>query len=105
MEEVKMDKWADYCISAVRYNSTGAHIEKVKVHVDNGDSIGAASEWFRTDVILALEKGNSFVTITKNEGKWNKGQDVHIIHVNGKKYIRTDTDSTASDNLENLPRF
>lgn len=100
-----MEKWADYCISAVKYNSTGTHIEKVRVHVDNGDSIGDPSEWFRTDVVSALERGNTFVTIISNGDKWSKGQDVHIIHVNGAKYIRTDTDKTASDNLENLPKF
>ena len=37
------DKWADYLISAVRYNAAETHIEKVRVHVDEGDKVGGAS--------------------------------------------------------------
>ena len=101
-----MDKWADYGISAVKYNSKGIHIEQVKIHVDNGDSIGAANVWTREKVISELENKYSFVTIVMNsKGNWDKGKNVEIIKVNGTKYIRTDKNNTASDNLENLPKF
>jgi len=101
-----MVKWADYCISAVRYNEDETHIVKVKVHTDEGDTIGNVSEWERESVVSAIERGNTFITIFKNtEGKWGKGQEVHTIKVNGKKFIRTDKNTTASDNLENLPQF
>ena len=102
-----MVKWADYGISAVRYNSKGTHIEKVKVHIDKGDTMEPTGEWFRTDVVSSLEKGHTFVTILlSNEGKWDKGEEVGIVHhPNGEKYIRTDKDYTAADNLKNLPRF
>ncbi len=101
-----MTKWADYCISAVRYNEDKTHIVKVKVHSDNGDTIGNSSEWKREKVVTEIEGGTIFVTIFKStDGKWNKGQDVHIVKVNGIKYIRTDKNSRASDNLENLPEF
>jgi hypothetical protein len=101
-----MAKWADYCISAVRYDADDKHIEKVKVHPDNGDTIGAASEESRSTVVDRIEAGNSFVTIVKNkEKKWNKGEDVRIITVNSKKFIRTDANKTESDNLGELPTF
>jgi len=101
-----MDKWADYCISAVSYNSKKTHIEKVKVHEDNGDTIGNPSVWLRTDVVSSLESDNTFVTISKGtDGKWKEGEDVRIVKVNGTKYIRTDSNKTASDNLRNLPEF
>jgi hypothetical protein len=35
-----MEKWADYCISNVRHNSSKTHIEEVKVRQDLGDSFG-----------------------------------------------------------------
>ncbi|AEG18166.1 DUF3892 domain-containing protein [Methanobacterium paludis] len=98
-------KWADYGISAVKYNSTDTHIEKVRVHLDNGDTLEPASEWLRTDVISALEKGKTFVTIIEDAGKWAKGQKVHIIPVDNAEYIRTDTNNTASNNLDKLPKF
>ncbi len=101
-----MAKWADYCISAVRYNSEHTHIVKTRVHADSGDSIGAANEWTRAEVVDAIGRGKTFVTITRNsDGKWSKGEDVRIVTVNGTKYIRTDANSKASDNLGNLPEF
>ncbi|MBU0710661.1 DUF3892 domain-containing protein [bacterium] len=101
-----MAKWADYCISAVKYDSEKKHIEKVKVHKDLGDTIEAPSEWTRTKVVETIEKGSSFITITTNDkGNWKKGEDVHIITVKGKKYLRTDNNETEEDNLGNLPEF
>jgi len=100
------EKWADYGISAVRYNSSETHIEKVRVHKDSGDSIETPEIWLREKVVSSLETGYTFVTILKNnQGNWNKGRNVEIVRVNGTKYIRTDRNSIASDNLENLPRF
>jgi hypothetical protein len=53
-----------------------------------------------------LEKNYSFVTIIKNkDDKWDLGAKVEIIKVNGLKYIRTDRNNFASDNLEDLPKF
>jgi len=101
-----MDKWADYGISSIRYNEQRTHIVKVKVHEDKGDTIGNAEEWLRSQVVSAIDRNKTFVTILKgNESKWSKGQDVHIVTVNGEKYIRTDKNQKASDNLENLPEF
>ncbi len=101
-----MAKWADYCISAVSYNnSKKTHIEKVKVHEDKEKTIGTSSEWSRTKVVSTIEKGKTFVTIFKKADGWNKGEDVRIVKINGTKYIRTDSNKTASDNLRNLPEF
>lgn len=101
-----MTKWADYGISEVRYNGEHTHIDQVKVHVDNGESISAATIWKREDVVKALENGKTFVTILKStEGKWNKGQLVYIVIVGGIKFIKTVDNNKASDNLENLPEF
>jgi len=101
-----MSKWADYGISAVRYNVAHTHIDRVRAHPDNGDSIGAPSEYLRADIIAAIRKGTSFVTILKGaDGKWMKGQPVYIIKVNGVEYIKTVDNGKAADNLENLPEF
>lgn len=101
-----MSKWADYGISAVRYNSAHTHIDKVRVHVDSGDSIGSATEKNRTDVIAAIKKGETFVTIMMNSnGKWNKGQSVYIIKVNGTEFIKTVDNNKLADNLDSLPEF
>ncbi len=101
-----MSKWADYGISAVRYNSDNTHIAMLRIHPDNGDSIGASEDKARQTIIEMIKKGSSFVTITKTaEGKWNKGQPVYIIQVNGTEYLKTVDNGKECDNLENLPEF
>lgn len=100
-----MAKWADYCISAVRYSYSGKHIDKVRVHTDDGQTIGPPTESTRTQVITAIEAGRSFVTIYARDDKWRRGEDVRIVKVNGNKYIRTDANSKEEDNLGDLPKF
>jgi len=101
-----MAKWADYAISAVRFNGAHTHIDRVRVHPDNGDSIGNGSEQARSAIISSLKSGTSFVTIFRNsQGNWSKGQPVYIIKVNGTEYIKTVDNGKAVDNLDNLPEF
>jgi hypothetical protein len=100
-----MEKWADYGISKVQYDSEHTHIVKVQVHEDKGDKIGTGSEWSRTQVVSGIEGEKSFVTILKKADSYVQGQRVGIVTVNKVKYIRTDENQTASDNLEKLPEF
>jgi hypothetical protein len=101
-----MTKWADYCITKVRYNQEHSHIVRVGVRPDTDSTLGPETESQRTEVISALEKGSTFVTVYRtSDSKWQKGKEVRIITVNGAKYIRTDANSKAADNLENLPEF
>ena len=101
-----MAKWADYCIASVRYNPEHTHITGAKVFEDMGDKLGVSTDWARPNIVRAIETGNTFVTIYKNSGEnYVKGEDVRTVAVNGIKYIRTDANSKASDNLGKLPEF
>jgi len=101
-----MAKWADFGISAVRYSSDEAYIDKVKVHEDKDTKIGPGIEKTRKQVIAGMKLGQTYITILKdNDGKWKKGQGVHIIVVDDEEFIRTDANKKKSDNLENLPEF
>jgi hypothetical protein len=100
-----MAKWADYCISRVRYNEKHSHIVKVEAMPDNGENLGAKVEFTREDVVAKIDRGITFVTITLSEGKWKKGEDVRIVKINGVKYIRTDQNQKESDNLGALPEY
>jgi len=100
------EKWADYLISQVQYNTAETHIVKVLSHPDNGDSVGTGSEVTRQTVVARLEAGSTYMTITKGaDKKWQKGAKVQIITVESVKYIKTVADSTKKDNLGSLPRF
>lgn len=99
-------KWADFCISEVRYDKERKHIVAVRARVDNGDSIGAPIEQLRATVVANIEKNVSYVTITKkNDGNWTKGQRVFVVTINRVKYIKTVENNKESDNLENLPEY
>jgi Protein of unknown function (DUF3892) len=106
MESDMADKWADYLISAVRYNSAETHIDEVEVREDKGENAGLPSTWERSNVVSSLEGNYTFMTIVENSnGRWDPGADVGIVTVGGTKYIRTDADATAADNLGELPGF
>jgi len=100
-------KWADYLISAVQYTSTGSNIAKVRVHPDNGDTVGSGVETLRSHVVRRLESGRTYATITRDDadGTWRRGSDVGVVSVDGEKYIRTDRNKIKNDNLGRLPRF
>jgi hypothetical protein len=102
-----MDKWADFGISAVRYSSDDdKHIEKVIAREDKGDTFGVSIEESREEVINKIRANKTYITIVKGkDNKWKKGQDVHIIVIDGEEFIRTDANKKKSDNLENLPEL
>ena len=101
-----MVKWADFLISAVSYNVPRTHIKMVRVHQDQGDSVSGASEVERLIIVQNIEKGITYMTIFRgNTNKWKIGQEVRILQVGNEKYIRTDKDAIATDNLDKLPEF
>jgi hypothetical protein len=100
----KLSKWADYYISAVRCSIGSKHVGLLKVHQDTGGSIGPSELLLRNELIPSIEKGTTFVTIINTEENWFKESDVYIVEIDGLKFIRTDTQKIASDNI-NLPKF
>ena len=103
----KIDKWADYLISAVRYDSdlNNRMVAYLKVHEDVGHSVGESKTWTKAELIEALAKGKTFVTILRDgSGNWKKGYDVSIT-VSKEIFIRTDFKSIPGDFLEDLPDF
>ncbi|KAF1717097.1 hypothetical protein CSC74_09605 [Pseudoxanthomonas yeongjuensis] len=100
-----MTKWADYGISEVRYNATHTHIDRVRIRKDKDTTFGETEEHQRTAIVKAIKEGVTFVTIMWVDGKWQKGQPVHIIRVNGTEYIKSRDNGREGDNLENLPEF
>ena len=101
-----MAKWADYVIIAVRDSRDPKHIERVRVRQDNGPSLSAPFELTRNQVVSKIEDDHkTFCTAYLKDGTLHRGTDVHVVTVNGTKYIRTDKDKTEADNLGQLPKF
>ena len=100
----QMSKWADYLISAIRYENEMRKnaIAYLKVHRDNGDEVGAGSTWTKEEVISAMYDGKTFFTILKSKaGEWKKGAHVALVTKNGKPII-TDSEYTDLDYLSDL---
>jgi hypothetical protein len=101
-----MSKWADYCITAVRFNEKRTHIERAKRRLDKGESLGEPSIVTRETVIADLRSGTTYVTAFRgSNNKWDGGQTLFITDVNGVEYIKTSKDNSTKDNLEELPEF
>jgi hypothetical protein len=99
-----MVKWADYLISAVRYNFEHTHIVDVKRHLDQGNSIALGNIVGRIIVVDDLLKGLKYKTIFRGQdSKWKIGEDIRIIPNTG--FITTDPNTTTRDNLGGLPEF
>lgn len=101
-----MNKWADYLISAVRYEETLSKktISLCKVHPDNGNSVGDGTTWTKDEVMEAINKGYTFNTISKDgSGKWKRGINVVLLMAN-EVYLNTNVNNNE-DYLVNIPEF
>jgi hypothetical protein len=99
-------KWADYYISAVKYNDEHTRIIATLVHEDQGERIGEGIRRSRSDVTSIIKTGKSFSTIRKGtDDKWNKGADIHIVKMGAVEFIRTDKNQKDEDNLGSLPEL
>ena len=100
-------KFADYCVSAVRYNAGGVHIDQVQTrqHDVVKNQISGPTTMSRAEVVKLIGQGKTFATIVQNkDNNWVKGAPLQI-HSVATDYIKTVADRKTSDNLENLPQF
>lgn len=101
------EKWADFLIDAVRFNSQHTHIDLVRCRADLGDKVSDSTVQFsRQQVIAKIRAGIKFCTIYKGEnGNWKRGAAVIIVTIDGEEFIKTVSDKIKKDNLDNLPEF
>lgn len=94
----------DYYVSAVEYNSDNTHIAKLRVHeLDSNKNIKNPVDVTRPKVIELIGKGKTFATMTKGaDNKWHVGAKLEVFQVT-TDYLKTKKDTSAKDNLENLP--
>lgn len=93
---------ADFYISGIRRDSTGQHIQYVKIIKAGKGNKDASinSRQFVAELIKASKA--TFKTITLVNGQWVYGANVHVID---DIYLTTDPNSTTRDNLGKLPVF
>lgn len=97
----------DYYVSAVDYNSDDTHISRLNVHKvgSDGKFNSKPIEMTRPEVIELIKQGKSFSTIVAaSDGGWKLGAKLEIIQVT-TDYLKTKSDKSTKDNLENLPEI
>ncbi len=74
-----MEKWADYCISQIKWDTEKHRLIEIMVHEDKGETIGLGYLKNRNWIIQKIENNKSFITIQRTEkGKWNKTSVVKL---------------------------
>ncbi|NLF88579.1 hypothetical protein GX563_07130 [Candidatus Bathyarchaeota archaeon] len=101
-----MQKWADYLISAVKTVTGSSTVEALEVHSDFGSMVCETAVVKRDDVIANLRRGVTYSTVFKTAmGKWRKGDDVHLVTINGKDYLRTNNELVPRDQFDEVPEL
>jgi len=100
-----MTKWADYLISAVRYN--GNHkITKVLQHEDKDGTVGEGIEVKRAEVASNIKNGKTYMTIYSGQkNTWKMGKKVNAFKVGGDYCIRVDNNKADIDNFGEVVEF
>ena len=99
-----MGEWADYLISAAKFDSNRKIIQ-VRQHKDSGEDIGKGELIDRDTLATNLKKGVSYCTIFNGNSSWKKGDPVNFIRVGSEYAIRTDSNKVEFDNLKMLPEI
>ncbi len=101
-----MQKWADYLISSVKTKTGESTIDSLEIHSDFGNMVCETVIASRAAVIANIKKGVTYSTVFKTAmGKWRKGDDVHLVTVNGKEYLRTDSELVERDQFDEVPEL
>ena len=99
-----MTEWANYIITAVRYE--GTKIDKVKRRREANGDLSDPIEVPRVAVAQDLEFDVSYCTAIRDEdGDWVRGDDVKAYELDGELFIKTQEGDDPADNLEGLPEF
>jgi hypothetical protein len=79
-------------------------ISRVQAADSEGVKTGRWRDFTRLEVIDRIDnKKEAFSTVIFKNGQWQRGADVHTVKIDQEKFIRTDRNAKAEDNLENLP--
>lgn len=93
-----MGKWADYLISAVKYDAD-RRIIQVRQHPDS-EEIRDGELIDRQTLATNMKKGTTYCTIFISSSTWKRGDPINLIKAEGDYSIRTDSNKVKYDNLK-----
>ena len=97
-----MDKWADYLISEVSYDTK--HLISVAIrHQDTDKGITKGTPVDRLTISSDIKNGLSYITIYSGKNSWKKGHRIHTYSIGGDPFLRIDGNKVELDHLGDLP--
>jgi hypothetical protein len=88
-----------FYINGIRLDDAGEHIQYVRARVTTSDVSHIVPREFVADLIAA---GVPFKTRYLNGKDWTTGADVEVYD---EKFLRSNPNTSAKDNLKNLQKF
>jgi hypothetical protein len=63
-------------------------------------------DYSRRTIIQSIENGDRWFTcLQTDQGAWQKELEIHVVEVDGEKFIRVDQEKIKADKLGELPGF
>ena len=91
-----MDKWADYLISEVSYDSEHL-ISFVLRHQETEQGITKGELTDRLTIASDIKNGLIYITIYSGKNSWKKGNKIHMFSIEGTPYLRIDGNKVKLD--------
>ena len=99
-----MDKWADYLISEVSYDSE--HLISVALrHQETEQGITKGKPIDRLTIASDIKNGLIYITIYSGKNSWKKGHQIHTFSIEGIPYLRIDRNKVKLDFLGDIQEF
>ncbi|WP_297473791.1 DUF5679 domain-containing protein [Nitrosopumilus sp.] len=96
-----MDKWADYLISKVSYDSD--HLISVAIrHQDTEQGITEGKPIDRLTIASDIKNGLLYITIYNGKNSWKKGHKIKTFSISGTPYLRIDGNKVKLDYLGDI---
>ena len=99
-----MQRWADYLISEVSYDSNHL-ISKVKRHEESEKGIDDGILVDRPTITSDIHKGLSYITIYNHVLTWKRGNEIHLYRIHGEPFLRIDKNKVNQDFLGDIPEL
>lgn len=99
---------SQYIITAAQYDEGETRLQYVFVGIppeSAGMTVDGIRLYHRDQLIAALEAGKHFSIAYKLHGEWQDGGEIFLVSCEGERYIRSDQQPLAIDDLGNLARI
>jgi hypothetical protein len=99
----------EYWITDVKIDNN--KLKEVRALLRTIEGLSNPVRYTKEDIVKSIEKNdNSWYTAvledtTPTRNIWKRRTKIHVVDVNGEKFIRSDKNKTKEDNLGNLPNI